>query len=100
MGYKQVGVHRITYNATFVDQVTVPQTSESRHELVPELEDLGAGWLPQWPHLPPSCLLALLLDWNLLPCPSCRGIYSVRWHRSLCVKEDAASYPRTQWAGP
>ena len=47
----------------------------------------------------PSCRLALL-DCNLLPCPSCRGIYSVWWHQSLCVKEDAASYPSTQWAGP
>lgn len=41
----------------------------------------------------PSCRLALRPDCNPPPCPSCRGIYSVQWHQSLCVKEDAASCP-------
>lgn len=78
----------------------VTQWPINRHDLVLDLKDLGAWLTPTAALSSPSCRLAVLLYWNLPPCPSCRGIYLVLWHRSLCVKEDAASYPSTQWAGP
>lgn len=57
---------------------------------------VGMSWCQMWTTLGqvgspssfafPPCHLALLLDWNLPLCPSCRGICSTWWRQSFCER--------------
>lgn len=57
---------------------------------------VGMCWCQMWTTLGqvgspssfaiPLCHLALLLDWNLPLCSSCRGICSIWWHQSFCER--------------